>query len=145
MTLRLSLAALLLTSAAPILAAGPAKHGAVKTSGIKTDPRIAAEFKARDTNHDGVLTKPEVAASIARMQAGKGPMGETRTQALTDLFFLHADANHDGKVTLPEMQALMVTLAARSDTNHDGVVSLEEQRAAQARMLSEMRNPAPGR
>ena len=80
------------------------------------------------------------------MQAGKGPMGATQTQALTDLFFVHADANGDGKVTLPEMQKLMVAVAARSDTNHDGVVSVAEQRAAQARMLANMRKaPEPGR
>jgi hypothetical protein len=142
MTIRLTLAALLALGATPLLAATP-KTGPVKTAGIKTDPRVAAEFKARDLNHDGVLSRAEVAASIARMQAGKSQMGADQTQALTDLFFLHADANDDGKITLPEMQGLMVAVAARADTNHDGVVSVAEQRAAQARMMTNMKNSLP--
>ena len=143
MTIRLSLAALLVLGTAPAFAATPAKKAPVKTSQIKTDPRVAAEFKARDLNHDGVLSRPEVTASIARMQAGKSQMGAGQTQALTDLFFLHADANHDGKITLAEMQGLMVAVAAKADTSHDGVVSVAEQRAAQARMMTNMNNAMP--
>ena len=141
MTIRLPLAAaLLVLGASPLLAAGP-----VSTGQIKTDPRLAAEFKARDTNHDGVLNKREVGASIARMRVGKGAAAAAQTQALTDLWFSRTDANRDGKVTLPEMQNVMVAVAAKYDTNHDGVVSREEQRTAQARMLAETRQAPGGR
>lgn len=144
MTHRPTLAILLALAAAPGLAAAPPKTGPIKTDAVRTDPRILAEFKARDTNHDGVLTKNEVAASIARMRVGKGPTAAAQTQALTDLWFSRADANGDGKVTLAEMQQLMVAVAAKYDTNHDGIVSRDEQRAAQAKMLAETRQ-APGR
>jgi len=144
MTYRLPLLALLVLGAAPAVAARQTGPGPVRTSQVRTDPRVAAEFKARDTNHDGVLTKKEVAAGIAQMRVGKGPTGAAQTQALTDLFFSRTDANGDGKVTLAEMQGQMATLAAKMDTNHDGIVSREEQRAAQARMLAETRQ-APGR
>jgi len=140
MIIRFTLAALLLGATAPVLAAGP---GPVRTSEVKTDPRIAAEFKARDTNHDGVLTRKEVAAGIARMRVGKGPTA-AQTEALTDLFMSRTDANGDGKITLAEMQGQMAAIAARMDANHDGVVSREEQRAAQLRMLKEA-NQAPRR
>lgn len=127
--------ALIALVATPALAAP--KKEPVRTAAVKTDPRLLAEFRARDLNHDGVLTKSEVAAGIAKMRVGKGPSGAAQTQALTDLWFSRADANGDGKVTLAEMQGLMTRVAAQYDTNHDGVVSIAEQRAAQARMLAE--------
>ena len=142
MIIRFTLAALLLGSTAPVLAARD--PGPVRTNAVKTDPRIAAEFKARDTNHDGVLTKREIAAGIARMRVSKGPTAAAQTEALTDLFMSRTDANGDGKVTLAEMQGQMAVIAAKMDTNHDGIVSREEQRAAQQRMLQEA-NKAPGR
>lgn len=138
----LPLAALLALGTTPLLAAGPVRTGAIKTSQVRTDSHLAAEFKARDTNHDGVLTKNEVAAGIARMRVGKGPTAAAQTKALTDLWFSRTDANADGKVTLPEMQSQIEKLAAKFDTNHDGIVSHEEQRAAQARMLAETQAPS---
>jgi len=142
MTLRPAFLALL---ALGVTTPALAKTGPVRTATIKTDPRLVAEFNARDTNHDGALTKQEVAAGIARMRVGKGPNAAAQTQALTELWFSRADANRDGRVTMPEMQQLMVNVAAKYDTNHDGVVSREEQRAAQARMLAEARQAPKGR
>jgi Ca2+-binding EF-hand superfamily protein len=138
MTIRLLAAAVLMLGTSPVFAAGP-----VRTSQIKTDPRIAAEFKARDTNHDGVLTKPEVAAGVARMRVRKGATAPAQAQAMADALFAYADANRDGKVTLSEMQGQMVAMAARYDRNHDGVVSREEQRTAQAEMLARTRSAPP--
>jgi hypothetical protein len=67
----------------------------------------AREFKARDTNHDGVLTKAEVKAAIMKMGNGKKQIDAVHAQRLTDLWFGKADANKDGKVTEAEAQALL--------------------------------------
>ncbi|WP_294308628.1 EF-hand domain-containing protein [uncultured Sphingomonas sp.] len=69
--------------------------------------KFSREFKARDTNHDGVLTKAEVKAAIMKMGNGKKPIDAVHAQRLTDLWFDKADANKDGKVTEAEAQALL--------------------------------------
>ncbi len=69
--------------------------------------KFSREFKARDTNHDGVLTKAEVKAAIMKMGNGKKQIDAVHAQRLTDLWFDKADANKDGKVTEAEAQALL--------------------------------------
>ena len=69
--------------------------------------KFSREFKARDTNHDGVLTKAEVKAAIMKMGNGKKQIDPVHAQRLTDLWFDKADANKDGKVTEAEAQALL--------------------------------------
>lgn len=112
-------------------------------------PQIAAEFKARDLNHDGFLTRDEIAKEIAGMRVAGQTNSPARVKMLTDAWIASADANHDGKVSPMEMQRLMIAVASRYDTNHDGVVSVAEQRAAQTKMLDEVRagppKPAAGR
>ncbi|WP_347092227.1 EF-hand domain-containing protein [Sphingomonas parapaucimobilis] len=69
--------------------------------------KFSREFKARDTNHDGVLTKAEVKAAIMKMGNGKKQIDAVHAQRLTDLWFDKADANKDDKVTEAEAQALL--------------------------------------
>ncbi|WP_230483467.1 EF-hand domain-containing protein [Sphingomonas sp. Leaf21] len=69
--------------------------------------KFSREFKARDTNHDGVLTKAEVKAAIMRMGNGKQQIDAVHAGRLADLWFEKADANKDGKVTEAEAQALL--------------------------------------
>lgn len=69
--------------------------------------KFDAEFAASDLNHDGVLTRAEVARRIAGMKVGPGKPDPVHAKRLTDLWFAHADANHDGKVTRAEAQALL--------------------------------------
>jgi len=88
--------------------------------------KFSREFKARDTNHDGVLTKAEVKAAIMRMGNGKQSIDAVHAQRLTDLWFEKADANKDGKVTEAEAQALL------SHTFDEYEAARAAQRAAQA-------------
>jgi Ca2+-binding EF-hand superfamily protein len=69
--------------------------------------KFSREFKARDTNHDGVLTKAEVKAAIMRMGNGQKKLDDVHAARLADLWFAKADANKDGKVTEAEAQALL--------------------------------------
>jgi Ca2+-binding EF-hand superfamily protein len=69
--------------------------------------KFSREFKARDTNHDGVLTKTEVKAAIMRMGNGQKKLDDVHAARLADLWFAKADANKDGKVTEAEAQALL--------------------------------------
>lgn len=101
----------------------------------KVDPKIKAEFDKTDANKDGVLTRAEIDARVARMDVGKAKMAPGKAKAISGAWFNTADANHDGKVTPTEMQGLFRALASRYDTNHDGVVSLDERAAARAAVI----------
>ena len=124
----------------PLLAALPVLLLATPAlAAEKIDPKLQAEFDRSDANHDGVLTRAEIDARVARMDVGKNKMPPGKAKAISTAWFNTADANHDGKVTPAEMQGLFRALASRYDTNHDGVVSLEERTAARAAIIA----PAP--
>ena len=116
------------------LAAAVATPASAQTSRVAALAQIRAEFVAGDGNHDGVLTRSEVAARIARMRTGGGAraMSSVQVRRLTDLWFARTDRNHDGKVTLAEAQGEMATMFDRYDTNRDGVIGSDEIRAARA-------------
>ncbi|WP_293873719.1 MULTISPECIES: EF-hand domain-containing protein [unclassified Sphingomonas] len=107
----------------------------------KIDPKIRAEFDKTDANKDGVLTRAEIDARVARMDVGKAKMPPGKAKAISGAWFNTADANHDGKVTPVEMQGLFRALASRYDTNHDGVVSLDERAAARAAVVGPAAGP----
>ena len=92
---------------------------------------IDSHFTGADTNHDGFLSKAEVAAQMQR------DIENARARLRTDLTtrFSQLDTNHDGKLTLEEflggMPAIKVgenadQLLARVDANHDGRISAAE-------------------
>ncbi|GAA0656356.1 hypothetical protein FHT00_002442 [Sphingomonas insulae] len=107
----------------------------------KIDPKIRAEFDRTDANKDGVLTRAEIDARVARMDVGKAKLPPGKAKAISGAWFNTADANHDGKVTPTEMQGLFRALASRYDTNHDGVVSLDERAAARAAVIGPAAGP----
>ena len=86
------------------------------------------EFKARDTNHDGVLTKAEVKAAIMKMGNGQKKIDPVHAQRLTDLWFDKADANKDGKVTEAEAQALL----SRTFDEYEAAKAAQAQQAGPA-------------
>ena len=101
------------------------------------DPRLKAEFDATDTDRDGTLSRAEIRARVARMDAGKTQLSQAQATSYADRLFTLADANKDEKLTPAEMQALFRAMAMRYDTNHDGVVSLAERQAARRAVTAE--------
>ncbi|MDQ1228968.1 hypothetical protein QE379_000394 [Sphingomonas sp. SORGH_AS 879] len=92
---------------AGLIAASLAVPALAQDTRASAAAKFSREFKARDTNHDGVLTKAEVKAAIMKMGNGKKQIDAVHAQRLTDLWFDKADANKDGKVTEAEAQALL--------------------------------------
>ncbi len=156
--LLLASATLAVGMAATVGAQQPAKP-VTRTDYIKS---IDARFNMIDANHDGKISKEEMAAEQQRelQQAkvaiakkmedqfrqldtnkdGKLSLQEfmaaappVRTSETPDELVARLDTNHDGKVSADEFRAPELAKFNRIDTNHDGVVSPEELRAAQGR------------
>jgi len=59
---------------------------------VKGDPSRLADFKKRDANHDGILTREEALAY-------------GRAHGVANKAFREADKNHDGALDRAEVQA----------------------------------------
>ena len=142
--LSLAAVALVATQFPALAQSKPAPKPGAKTVAA-VSPRVAAEFKASDTNRDGFLSRAEVGARTGRMDVGATKMSPQQVAMLTDTLFARADANRDGKLSASEMQRMLTATARRYDTNGDGVVSIAEREAARAATLNEVRAARPGR
>ena len=107
--------------------------------------RVAKMFAALDTNHDGFVTKDEIAASQSQFDARMAKGAPKRASRMFD----RLDSDHDGRVTLGEAEAArsahhsargkqpkaghaLPTLFKAADTNRDDVVTRTEFDAAVA-------------
>ena len=91
-------------------------------------------FNAADTNHDGQVTKAELAVLEQRdLENAKAKLNQQLTVSFNRL-----DTNHDGKLSLQEFLGAAPPVRqsetpdqtiAKLDTNHDGKVSAQEFRA----------------
>ena len=94
---------------------------------------VDANFQRNDTNHDGSLSKAEIAATELRAQQQLDARLTVRRKEAFD----RVDTNHDGSVSFAEFAAASPTPKADDgskaiavlDTNRDGKVSVEEFRA----------------
>src|SRR5690348_11993970 len=120
---------------------------------------VDGHFSEADTNHDGFVTRAELAAQQARdLNNAKarvnqqlvakfnqldtnhdGKLSPQEFLALSpplkvtenaDQMLAQLDANHDGKVSAEEFRAPKVAKFNKIDTNHDGVVTPQEIQAA---------------
>ena len=94
-----------------------------------------AQFAALDANHDGVVTKDELAALLTQQFGGTPP------QAIVDRIFATLDTNGDGKATADEVDKHTAERFDQWDTNHDGTLSTEELQAGQHAMMAAMQKP----
>ena len=99
-------------------------------------------FKALDSNHDGFVTKSEIAA----LQADFDKRSASSAPKRADRMFNRLDADRDGRITIGEAAASKSkkgpspkptrrggsTLFARADGNKDGVITRAEFDAATA-------------
>jgi hypothetical protein len=140
--------------AAPAQAAAPQQ--VTKADFLKD---VDTRFNAIDANHDGVITKEEIAAAQAkalqqaqaaedqRMEAefkkldtnkdGQLSFAEFKAAApalrvgeSADQMLASLDANKDGKVTKQEYEARPLANFEKADANHDGVLTAQEVAAA---------------
>jgi len=103
-------------------------------------------FKQLDLNHDGVLTKDEIATSQAQFEDRMAKSAPKRTAKMFD----RLDTNHDGQITKADVDAARAARLARkgkpsagrrsgssapfaqADANRDGIVTRAEFEAATA-------------
>ncbi|MBB3586786.1 EF-hand domain-containing protein [Sphingomonas sp. BK481] len=114
--------------------AGLATPALAQETRASVSAKFKAEFAARDTNKDGVLTRAEVQAGISQMKVGPGRPDPVHAKRLAELWFSSADTNKDGKVTQPEAQALLAATFAKYDANKDGKIGGDERSAAKSQM-----------
>ena len=114
--------------------AGLATPALAQETRASASAKFKAEFAARDTNKDGVLTRAEVQAGISQMKVGPGRPDPVHAKRLAELWFSSADINKDGKVTQPEAQALLAATFAKYDANKDGKIGGDERSAAKSQM-----------
>lgn len=114
--------------------AGLATSALAQETRASVSAKFKAEFAARDTNKDGVLTRAEVQAGISQMKVGPGRPDPVHAKRLAELWFSSADTNKDGKVTQPEAQALLAATFAKYDANKDGKIGGDERSAAKSQM-----------
>jgi Ca2+-binding EF-hand superfamily protein len=102
-------------------------------------------FKELDSNHDGFVTKEEIAAQQQRFDERAAKAAPKRAEKMFD----RMDTDHDGKITQAEIDAARAaraaakgktvkagrgrsSLFARADANKDGIITRAEFDAAAA-------------
>jgi len=108
-------------------------------------------FKQLDLNHDGFVTKEEIASSQAQFDERTAKSSAKRAAAMFD----RLDTNHDGQITRAEFDARRAAtgkpkkakhpgasspLFARADANNDGIVTRAEYLSATASGKIKMRH-----
>lgn len=97
---------------------------------------VDAHFNQIDMNHDGKVTKDELAAELQR----ELQIANARIAQQLEAKFRQLDTNHDGQLSLQEFMAIQPRLQPsetpeqmiqRLDANHDGELTAEEFRAAE--------------
>ena len=104
---------------------------------------IDSRFGAIDANHDGIVTKAELAAIEAQVAQ---QLTTARNQKMRDEFN-KLDTNKDGKLSLDEFMAAAPPIRAAQtpdqiiqqlDKNHDGKISADEFRAPEIAKFSKV-------
>jgi Ca2+-binding EF-hand superfamily protein len=102
-----------------------------------------SQFSGADTNHDGFMSRAELAAQQQRdLDRAKANLNQQFTAKFSQL-----DTNHDGKLSVQEfiggVPQLKVAdpadqMLARLDANHDGKISAEEFRNSRLAAFNRM-------
>ncbi|MBT2187674.1 EF-hand domain-containing protein [Sphingobium nicotianae] len=82
-----------------------------------------ARFAVMDASGDGIVTRDEVSAQIAKR------MGDTPRPEMVDRMFSRLDTDGDGKATTAEVEAAAGARFDALDTDKNGTLTPEEQAA----------------
>jgi Ca2+-binding EF-hand superfamily protein len=137
----------------------PARHARASyftSNQNRTDVPAHTErmFKTLDTNHDGFVSKEEIASLQTQFEQRSAKSAPKRAAHLFD----HLDTNHDGKITQEEVDASRAkrraatgkaktripagaSLFDRADANKDGVITRAEFDAATTAGKITLRHP----
>ena len=110
--------------------AKPSRGSYFTSNQARADVPVHVErmFKELDVNHDGFVTKDEIAASQAKFEERLSKSASKRAASRFD----RLDSNHDGKITKSEGGARRSRLFDEADANKDGVITRAEFDAAVA-------------
>jgi hypothetical protein len=102
------------------------------TPAKRTDVEARAEamFARADANHDGILTREEYHATLARIVAAKGGTPTAEGWRQVDAQFDSVDQAHTGRIPRGNFIAAALAHFDGADLNHDGVVTPNEARKA---------------
>lgn len=92
--------------------------------------RAEAMFVAADANHDGILTREEYHAALARIVKAKGGTPTAKGWAMVDAQFDAVDQAHTGRIPRGNFVAAALAHFDGADLNHDGIVTPDEARKA---------------
>ena len=165
-TIALGAAAPAMAAAQAAAAKAPAQKSAAKAAAPVTRAQLIknldASFKNVDTNGDGVLSQPELAAAESkgisqrvaamrgRVEAEFTKLDTNKDGTLSKAEFMAAapnapatapsganilaqlDKNKDGKISVDEYRARLLVPFDKADSNHDGTLTPAERQAATA-------------
>jgi Ca2+-binding EF-hand superfamily protein len=153
---------LLLASAAAALGSAAGAQSAQPVARADYVKAVDSRFNTLDANHDGKVTKQELAAEQQReLQQAKANIARKlqdsfkrldtnkdgqlspqefmaaappiRTSETSDQMMARIDSNHDGHISADEWRNPELAKFNRVDANHDGVVTPAEQAAARSK------------
>jgi hypothetical protein len=112
------------------LAAGAALADPPPVKRADVEHRAEGEFDKADANHDGILTREEYHAALARIVKAKGGTPTPKGWAMVDAQFDAVDQAHTGRIPRGNFVAAALAHFDGADLNHDGTVTPDEARKA---------------
>ncbi|MBA2935365.1 EF-hand domain-containing protein [Sphingomonas sp. CGMCC 1.13654] len=113
-----------------LLLTGPALADPPPVYRTDVQARAEAMFDKADTNHDGILTRDEYHAALAKIAKARGGTPTAKGWAIVDAQFDAVDQAHTGRIPRANFVAAALAHTDGADLNHDGVVTPSEARKA---------------
>lgn len=111
-------------------ASGVARADPAPVRRVDVERRAALMFDRADANHDGILTRAEYHAALARIVKAKGGTPTAKGWAIVDAQFDAVDQAHTGRIPRGNFIAAALAHFDGADLNHDGTVTADEARKA---------------